>query len=242
MPIIVFQHSDISTPGRLGLTLRDHGLALDIRRLDKVSGAVPKDLDDVDGLIILGGPMNVTDIASLAWMQAESEFIKRCHEAQLPVIGICLGAQLIAHSLGGTVAPKSTPEVGFRATSITIPGQTETILAGITWNSQQFYACEQEITALPPGATLLASSKGTKNAAYKFGLRTFGFIYHFECDRPGVDAILNSSAGLANKMGLSPADLASQVDQSYPGFARLSDRLCLNIAQTCFPLQRRMRA
>ena len=245
MPILVFQHSSIGGPGRLAATFRDHGFKLDIRRPD-LGGpgqGVPTDLDGVQGVIILGGPMNVTEIGQLPWMQQEAEFIKKVHAAELPVIGICLGAQLIAHALGGVVGPKEgPPDLGFYPTAITIPGQVETMLGGVPWNHPQLYSCGQEVKQTPPGATVLAGTASTKVTCFKVGIRTYGFLFHFECDRPMAESLLKESAELAGRANKSASGLAGELDQHYATFARVADRLAVNLASFCFPLSRKMSA
>ncbi len=246
MPILVFQHSDICTPGRLGATLRDHGFGYEVRRPDKFGvdarRGVPTDLDDVHGIVIMGGPQNVTDIAKYDWMQQEAKLIQMAHARELPIIGICLGCQLIAHALGGTVEKREKASVGFYPVSLTPPGQTDTVLAGIQWNHQQYFSCGQEVKTLPPGATLLISSKHTKHVAYKVGVRTFGFMNHFECDRDLIESINHSSKDDMSQAGVTEGELKVQLDQCYDTFARISNRLCVNLASTCFPLARRMTA
>lgn len=234
MSIIVFQHGASVGPGRLGLTLRDHGFKLDIRRLDlpqtRTNPHVPADFESVEGIVVMGGEMNVTDIARFPWMAAEVEYIKEAHRRQLPLIGVCLGHQLIAHALGGTVAPAATPEHGFVPVRIEVPGQTEIMLAGIPWQVPQLQSHNQEVTALPPGATVLASSATCKVQAFRAGLRTIGFQYHFECDRESAAAIVGNSV----------PDLAAQLDAHYPMFARVADRLSVNLATYLFPARVRL--
>lgn len=246
MAIIILQHSDNGGPGRLGATLRDHGYALSVRRpdLNPVGSArgLPGDLDDVHGLVILGGAQNVTDIGQYPWMQAEVALIKSAHERQLPIIGICLGAQLIAHSLGGQVAPREKPAVGFYPTSVTVPGQTETMMSGIPWEHPGLYSCGQEVKAAPAGAMVLATTRTTKVAAYRVGVRTYGFMSHFECDRPMIEGLFRASNGMLAGAGTTASELAVQADQLYPAFARAADRLSLNLATYLFPLSRRASA
>jgi GMP synthase (glutamine-hydrolysing) len=246
MPIIVFQHSDLGGPGRLGATLRDHGFSLSVRRPDlhgtcRAAG-VPTDLDDVQGVVVLGGPAMVTDIEQLEWMRAEAAFIKAAHDAALPVIGICLGAQLIAHALGGKVDWKAKPAVGFEEVAINVPGQTDTLISGVPWVHPQLFTCSQEVVQLPAGSALLASSASTKNAIFRVGVRTFATQFHFECDRPMIDAEFAGSAQAATKAGVSSADLKSQTDIAYANYARIGDRLCVNLATYCFPVTRRLSA
>jgi GMP synthase (glutamine-hydrolysing) len=237
MAIIVFQHSVLSAPGRLGATLRDHGLKLDIRRLDQRGpGGIPPDFDNVHGVISLGGPQNVGE--DHPWMEGEIAYLRRAHELQLPVIGVCLGAQLIAHALGGQVGSMSALEWGFTRMSLNTFGQVETLLAGLAWESHQFQAHGQEIKELPAESTLLASSEACKVQIFRAGIRTFGFQHHFECDRTMIEAFARSTPDELQRAGLSPADLSAQMDRHYDLFARMADRLCVNIATYLFPLQR----
>ncbi|MFN7021851.1 MAG: type 1 glutamine amidotransferase [Phycisphaerales bacterium] len=237
MPILVLQHWPAGMPGRVGLTLRDHGFKLDLRTPHDQPGAVPADIDDLDGLIILGGPQNVTDIAQYPWMQQEAELIRAMHAAQRPVVGICLGAQLIAHALGGgggAVGPRDKPALGFHPLGLTPAGQTDPVLAGILWTAPQFFSCGQEIKQLPPGATNLSGTPATPIQAFKAGLRTFGFLFHFECDRPMLEDLANAEPDFLARAGTSAADVLATIDRHYEPYARLSDRLCLNLATLVF--------
>jgi len=237
MAIIVFQHGEKGGPGRLGAALRDHGVKLDIRRPD-LGAAVPRDLDEMQGLVILGGEQNVTDIERHAWMKEEAELIHKAHAAALPVIGICLGAQLIAHALGGSVGPKETPECGFRMMSIGPPGQTDTVLAGMAWRSPQVFVCGQEIKSLPAGAVVLASAETTKVAVFRAGMRTYGFLCHFECDRGMLADLTGLACGVGGD-GSNGARISvdASVNQHYETYARLSARLCENIVAYLLPVR-----
>lgn len=234
--IVVFQHSRLGTPGRIGMTLRDHGFRLDIRRLDlpldKGGGSVPTDLDDVAGVVSLGGPQNVGE--GHAWIEPEQAFLREAHEASLPVLGVCLGAQLLADALGGAVAPMPEPEVGFHPVDILVPAQTEPMLAGLPWHHWQFHTHEQQITALPPEAQLLMSSRLCKVQAFKIGMRTFAVQFHPEFDRSGIETV-HAEGTLFKRAGVSVDELNRQLDKHYEEFARLGDRLALNFATLCFP-------
>jgi GMP synthase-like glutamine amidotransferase len=246
MAIIVLQHSPSDPPARLGATLRDHGFKLDVRRLDLVGAAgVPVDFDNVHGVISMGGEQNVGE--DHAWMTPELDYLRKAHALQIPVIGICLGAQMIAAALGGKVGPlgdgsKKTVEWGFTKVSLGTFGQLDTVLAGIAWDSYQFEAHGQEVKQLPPDSTVLASSAACKVQAFRAGLRTYGFQYHFECDRAMIDEFTGRSAASLAAAGLTAGDIAAQADRHYEMFGRLSERLCVNLATYLFPLMRKMSA
>ncbi|MBC7834980.1 MAG: type 1 glutamine amidotransferase [Phycisphaerales bacterium] len=246
MAIIVFQHDSSVGVGRLGIALRDHGFKLDVRRFDLLgkpgAGApgvrtdMPTNYDNIEGVIALGGEQNVDDSPRVGWMDSEIAYLKGAHERQLPVVGVCLGSQMLAHTLGGKVG-LGTAEWGFATVNLSPAGQTEAMLAGVPWSCPQFSAHNQEVKELPPGATLLGGSSDCKIQAWKAGLRTYGFQYHFECDRA---AMTNICCGADDKVDRGEMD--AQIGRHYDMFTRAAERLCNNLTILLFPLQRRMTA
>jgi GMP synthase-like glutamine amidotransferase len=233
MSIIVFQHWSLGKPGRLGLTLRDHGFQLDVRRLDQ-GDAVPTDYDNVDAVISLGGPQNVGE--PHPWMQPEMDYIKGAHARAIPVIGICLGHQLIAAALGGKVAKMPAPEIGMVDVNIGPAGHTDPILAGIAWRCPQFQSHSYEVTETPPDAAVLASSKACKVQAMRVGMRTYGFQYHFELDREACNEYMSQEGQEAcAAAGVSMDTYRQSMDKHYEMFTRLADRLCVNMATMLIP-------
>ncbi len=228
MAIIVFQHSESNRPGRVGVTLRDHAHHLDIRRLDE-GDPVPTDFDNVSGVVALGGPQNVGD--GLSWMDDEIAFLHDAHERRLPVLGICLGAQLIGKALGGEVSRMETPEVGFHDITLTVPGHVDTALSGVAWTRRAFCHHAYEVSELPDDALLLATNDNCKVQAFRAGLRTYAFQHHLEADE-AIALAINAESGESD---LSDADLQAQLDEHYLTFARLSDRICENLAAHVFP-------
>ena len=232
MPIIVLQHSDINRPGRLGMTLRDHAFEQEIIRLD-LGESLPPDFDDVDGVVSLGGPQQLDE--KHAWIQGELDFLKEAHERSLPVIGVCLGAQLVAKALGGEVGAADEAEIGFTDVTVNARSHTETMLAGISWAAPQFQRHSYEVKELPAGAHLLASSSRCKVQAFSAGMRTFGFQYHFEAGREIIADLTRDAKTELHRMGLTTEEFAQDMETKYPVFARLADRLCVNIATYLIP-------
>lgn len=229
MAILIFQHGARQIPGRLGKTLRNLGAQLQIVRIDQGEPVPALDtLDEIDGVIVLGGDMNVTDTPQPAWMAAELAFIKAAHERLMPLVGICLGCQMIAAALGGAVAPAAQGEYGMVAVNQHPIANTDIVLAGVPWKTWQFQSHAQEVTTLPPGATLLQSSAACKVQSYRIGLRTYAFQYHFECDLPMIRQFDRASGGKC----------AAGVEEHYDRFATSADRLCENIALYLMPVGR----
>jgi len=230
MAILVLQHDDRNTAGRLGMTLRDHGFALDVRRLHR-GDPLPPDLDEVEGVLSLGGRPNLDDPRDQhPWMDGELALLREAHERALPVIGVCLGHQLIAAALGGEVAKADKPEAGFVRVRLLSPAHTDEAFAGIAWDSPQFQSHTREVVKAPPGAVVMADSDRCKVQAFKAGMRTYGFQYHFELDRDDIARFVREGKQSFYDAGLTFEDVSKQADRDYPMFARLADRLCVNLA------------
>lgn len=234
--ILVLQHGNVG-PVRLGATLRDHGFRLDIRNIAKPDNpdALPPNLDDHQGVISLGGPQNVSDADTPAWMEAELELIKEAHQRDLPLVGICLGHQLIARALGGTVERLDTAEWGFTKVSLAVPGQTESMLGGMPWDTMQFQSHRDHVAEAPAGAAILGSSAGCKNQIMKIGHRTLGFQFHFEADMDTITYFRDTDAELMEMAGYDPARYAADLEANYARFAQVAERLCVNMATYLFP-------
>lgn len=230
--IVILQHNDHQHAGRLGRVLRDLGYRLDVRRADLDASSVPTDIDDLHGLVVLGGKQNVDE--SHPFIAPEQALVRAMHGAGRPVVGICLGSQIITTALGGQVTRMPSPEVGVLPIRLSVPGQTETVLAGIPWSCPMLHSHAYGASVPAPGASVLASSDACKVQAYRVGLRTFGFQFHFECDDAMSVAMLDRSMKLADEAGVSRAALGAQLEEHAEIFDRAADRLCGNIASYAF--------
>ena len=168
MRVRILQHVAHEGPGALDDWFAARGAGLTISRLWETA-SVPG-VDDFDVLVILGGPMSVNDEARLPWLAQEKHLIARAVDAGKPVLGICLGAQLIAAALGARVYANPEPEIGWHtvravsgpATPFTWPRRLTTF----HWHGETF--------DLPPRATLLASSSACFHQAFCVGRRVVG--------------------------------------------------------------------
>jgi len=239
MAIIVFEHHAMETSARLGQVLRDHGHRLRTIRL-YAGDPVPADLDDIDGVVSMGGPMNVDQVDEYGWINEEMALIKSAHDAGLPVVGICLGAQLIAQALGGTVGKMDTPEIGFAPVNQFRPGFPDTIFGGIPWKTEQFHTHGYEVTELPPGGAILASSDACKHQAFRVGMNTYGFQFHFEWTRGDIAGILDQFADWLKDSGADADAIRAGLDEKYDLYRHLGDRLCGSLAALLFCIEHRL--
>lgn len=238
MSLLVLQHAKSETPGVLGSILQSYGHPLRVIHL-YAGQSLPPDFDDVDGVLSLGGPMNVEDAAAHPWITGEIELLKQAHARQIPILGICLGAQLIATALGGKVAAMAAgPEVGYQPIKVSFFGITDPMYAGIKANHNVFHLHGQEVVTPPPGATVMAGSKACKVQSFKVGLTTYGFQYHFEWN--DADLKIVATDELVTKAGSSAQAIREAGQHAYAEYRRLGDRLCGNIAGFLFPANQRV--
>lgn len=128
------------------------------RRIHIPDGAPPPDdLDAVAGLIVMGGAMSAVDPLAHDWMPAELDLLRRAVEQEVPVLGVCLGAQLLGTALGGEVEALTTPEVGFPALRHTDEVGGDEVMAGWPDGAPALMIHEDEVATLPPGAVSLLS-------------------------------------------------------------------------------------
>lgn len=200
MKAVVIRHVLFEDLGTFATPLRDHGY--DIRYLD--AGVEPLDKDllyDASLLIILGGPIGVSDADSYPFLSEEMEAIARRIEDGRPVLGICLGAQLIAKALGADVAATGKVEIGYSALTLTAAGESSPLKAldGVPvlhWHGDQF--------EIPDGAELLASTPGFPNQAFRIGHRILAVQFHPEVDHRRIEQWLIGHSGELSGHGLSP--------------------------------------
>lgn len=145
--------------------------------------------DEVDLLIILGGPMSVNDERLFPWLVEEKRFIARVIELGKPVLGICLGAQLIACALGARVYRNAAKEIGwFPVRAVT--GLEDSLFAFP--NEIEVFHWHGETFDLPNGARLLASSEGCRNQAFQYGHKIVGLQFHLETTPDLLKSLVNN--------------------------------------------------
>jgi len=237
MALLVFEHSPLAGSLRLGTTLRDHGHRLRTIRVH-AGDAMPADLDDVDGVIVMGGGQNVHDRPE--WLDPESALICAAHERDMPVLGICLGCQIVAHALGGTTGPMDGGiALGFHAVELNAMGREDPLFTGIPWSTKQVQWHRDEVKELPAGAKPLASSERCNVEAWSMGLRTYGLQYHPEVFPSTIESWIEDEPVALDEAGTTPAALRASIESSYEDMARHAERLFESVALFLMPVDRR---
>ncbi len=159
-PIIVLQNEDMAPPGYLGDALDRRGVDWRAVRLD-VGESLPE-VQDVSGVAVLGGPMGVYDDEEFPFLLDEKEFLVECTKADVPVLGICLGCQMLADGLGGRAYVADRAEIVFAPIEATPDGLADPVVAALAGRRTIRY--HQDTFDVPPGATLLATGGGFDQA------------------------------------------------------------------------------
>ncbi len=182
----VFQHIECEDLGTFTQTFAARGVRVDYVRLFAGDG-IPEDFGAASALVFLGGPMSVNDEARYAYLGAEKAIIRRALAANVPVLGVCLGAQLLAAAAGSRVFSGVRPEIGWEPISLTIDGRQDPMLSPLAHLAAVFH-WHGETFDLPPGATRLAFSALTLNQAFRLGRWAYGLQFHLEVDASMIEA------------------------------------------------------
>lgn len=187
--IITLIHKDTTIPGVVGEKLRTMGYVLDIRA-PILGDVLPRCLDDYAAALVFGGPMSVND--DEPYLHEELDWIRRVLAADLPYLGICLGAQLLAKVLGARVGPHTNAleEIGYYPIYATPAGQAlfPEVLRAYQWHKEGF--------ELPAGAVLLAQGRDFPNQAFRWGDRAYGLQFHPEMTADMVEFWTEQGADL----------------------------------------------
>jgi GMP synthase-like glutamine amidotransferase len=177
MRVLVLQHIACEPPGAYEDVLRERGA--EIVRVELDEGEPLPERQEIDAVVCMGGPMSSTDDALLPWLRQEKAFIADAVRAGVPFWGVCLGAQLLAASLGARVYAGTSPEVGVLSVELTDEARHDPVFAELPasfltlqWHGDTF--------ELPKGAVRLARSPAYANQAFRFGERAYGVQFHVE--------------------------------------------------------------
>ncbi len=177
---VAIQHVPYEGPGLIAATASQHGLAL--RLCHPYRGEPLPAPEELDGLVVMGGPMGVGDTAEHPYLARESELIAAIVHTGRPVLGVCLGAQLLAHALGARVYRGERDEIGCGTVSLTAAGREDPVLGSVGTATLPVVHWHRDTFELPTDATLLASSELFAHQAFRVGARAYGLQFHVEVE------------------------------------------------------------
>jgi GMP synthase (glutamine-hydrolysing) len=178
-PVLVLEN-DITDPvGRLGDWLRGAGAELDVRS-GPDGDEIPEDLAGYSALVVMGGAPNAYEDDRAPWLPRVRAALAQAVQQELPTLAVCLGGQLLAVATGGRVARAQTPEYGAQLVAKRQVGATDPLFRGLPITPDVLQWHVDEISQLPPGSVLLASSPVCEVQAFRVGRLAWGVQFHIE--------------------------------------------------------------
>lgn len=218
--ILVIQHVESEGLGIISPLLRAAGATVDTIRIFKGDG-VPRSISGYRGLIVLGGPMGVYEHDTYPFINAEIELIESALKTGVPMLGICLGAQLLARAAGAKVYKGGAKEIGWYRVRQTAAGVNEKLTLGFP-NEYTVFQWHGDTFDVPPGAVNLASSELFPNQFIKVGNCAYGVQFHLEVTEPMVAQWLRlNAAEVAAAKTIDPAVIIERTPVNIPSIHRL---------------------
>ena len=222
MRAVCLQHVPFEGLGAFSTSLVKHGCALDYHLVPK--DGLPPDPGDL--LIVMGGPMSVNDPDP--WIAKETSFIQSALLAGKPVLGICLGSQFMAKSLGAAVRPGKALEIGMTSIRLTIEAKQDPIFQ-ILPNSFDVFEWHGEVFDLPNNCVPLAGSDIASLQAFRYGTRAYGLLFHLEVEENGIESLCRECAQDLTKAGLTAQQVKTAAFPHLPQLHRIADRLVAHL-------------
>ena len=221
--ILVIQHVPYEPLGTLDPLLKRAGFRIRYVNFGRNHDHRP-DLDGYSAVVVLGGPMNADDHSNYPHLQTELDLIREALDRDIFVLGICLGAQLLARALGGTVHPGTGREIGWHQVFVNEHGLVDPVLSSFGQQNQVFQWHDDKIE-LPSQAVCLAESEICPVQAFRYGDTAYGFQFHLEADAALIERWLRTPdhQGVFDEGAANADEIRALIPASVGGLMQLSD-------------------
>jgi GMP synthase (glutamine-hydrolysing) len=192
-------------------------------------------LDSAGALIVMGGPMNVDELGKYPFLEKEIGWLRQATAMNLPVLGICLGSQLLAKSLGARVYANGIKEIGWYPVEVMPEGETDPLFAG-SGPRETVFQWHGDTFDLPPGAVQLARSERCRHQAFRWGRNAYGFQFHIEVTPEMVETWLEEPENRCELKSLEyidPDEIRVETGRRFPEMRALGERVLPRFLAMC---------
>ncbi|QMU56402.1 MAG: amidotransferase [Candidatus Mycalebacterium zealandia] len=232
MKALVFQHVGHEAPGRLGELMRENGF--DIQSVNFGAGdGIPEKTDDFAALVVMGGPMNVYESGKYPYLESETRFLSDFIKSGRAVMGICLGAQLMAVALGARVYAGDEKEIGWYDITVTDEAADDAVFGAFS-RTEKVFQWHGDTFDVPAGAERLAFSDYFPNQAFKYGEKAYALQFHIETNgqmvrdwlgkeenRRELESGVFDTEKIESDIGVYGGDMGKLADSVFSSFLKL---------------------
>ena len=217
------QHVPFEGPGVFRPYLEREGYQVQLSLVPQ-QGIPP---DPGDFLLIMGGPMSVNDGDS--WIANEIAFIQKAIHQNIPIVGVCLGAQLLTKAIDSPVVRGPRFESGMTPIMLTADGEQDPVF-GTMARRFEVFQWHGEGLELPPECVVLASSEDYPNQAFRLSEKVYGLLFHLEMQTDGVEALCRECPDDVQRGGVPAETIYETSKRQLPTLHQLADRLIHHLA------------
>ncbi len=221
MHFLILQHLEIEPASLVGDLISEAGHTLEVVKLF-ASETIPGSLSDYDGLLVMGGSMSAND-SHLSYISNELSLLKTAIKSDFPVLGFCLGAQLLAKAAGAEVIQSPIRELGWHPVFPTGASSDDPLFCQMNRPWLHVFQWHGETYTLPGQATLLATHPAVPNQAFRIGSSQYGVQFHVEVDQSIIDTWIDT--GESERLELGEAGVW-QVRSATPDHLRAAQLFC----------------
>lgn len=217
--IWVLQHHPVENLGRIADALEDAALAWQYVRVFE-GASIPRDMKGAGGLIVMGGPESVYQLERYPYLRDEMQLIENALAGKKPILGVCLGAQLLAAVLGASVRRGESREIGWYPVRLTEAARNDRLMRGLPG---EFTAAHwhSDIFDLPNGAVRLASSERTAIQAFRFGDNAYGLLFHAEITEDRIRSLVSEFAEDLKRVGVDGDAYLAHAPEYMPALSEI---------------------
>lgn len=217
--VLIIQHVAAEPPGLVQEVLEEAGWEVNLVKIYR-DEPVPRTLGRHAGLVVMGGPMGVYETDRYPFLEAEQRLMRTTLERERPVLGICLGSQLLASALGSSVVPNVRREIGWHPVHFTQFAANDILWRGVADDLVAFHWHGDRFDS-PANAESLAWSKLTDCQAFRWGRSAYGILFHLEVNQRAVDRMTSAFQAELLSTGQRPADIRSAAVDHLPELHRV---------------------